>query len=162
MPEDEPTQQQTDAQANDADYYMMEYSIITTDDQGKAKLWFAGSELNHFPNNTTVIKNPEIRFEDNSKAQWQTNAKQGLVVGESQIVLDGDVQIQQVSAEKKQVKINTENLLISLEDKIASSDVRVTLQSDAGQVNATGMRLDFGNQTLKLLSNVDAKYIINE
>ncbi len=144
--------------ANDVDYYMKNYTIITSNTLGMAQLWFSGVELTHFPDNLTSVDEPEITFRSPQQQIWTTIADKGQINDAQQITLDGAVQINQVNINHTEIQIRTEELVVSLADKIASSDKLVDIIFPNGTVSAKGMRIDFENNKVKLLSAVSAKY----
>lgn len=146
-------------QATEADYYMKQYRVIVSDPQGEAQLWIDGDELIHYPNNITTIAEPYVTVRAQSRKLWSTEADQGKIVGEEQITLDGSVQIQQVSESQQPITMETDNLVISITDKIATTDEKIKLNTPQGTLTATGLFFDLENSRVKLISDVSATYV---
>lgn len=139
-----------------SDYYMKDYRVITANAQGIAESWIDGSELIHFPDNSTRIINPKVKVRNKKNEIWSTEAQKGHIRDGNEITLDGTVQIQQVN---KQIKINTESLIISLDKRTATSNDQIEVSDPATRLTATGLFFDFENNKVKLLSDVKAHYV---
>lgn len=159
VPQNGQVSQPLPTQPNDVDYYMKDYSIISNDSEGIAQYWFGGNEMNHYIDGTTHIAEPKITLRNEKQQIWTTNATQAHVAGNDQITLDGSVQIQQVNINHRPITINTDKLEVSLQNKTAKSDELVSIKTNEGTLTAKGMILDFANNTVKLLSNVNADYV---
>lgn len=145
--------------SSDTDYYMNDYTIVSTDTEGKAQYWFTGKEMKHYPNKRTYIDNPTITIRNLQKQIWTTHADAGEIADNEELTLDGNIEIEQVNINHPHVKINTDQLVISLHEKIASNESEVNVRMDIGHLNATGMHLDFANNQVLLKSKVSAKYV---
>ncbi|MDH5258558.1 MAG: LPS export ABC transporter periplasmic protein LptC [Gammaproteobacteria bacterium] len=145
-------------QLRQADYFMENYNITSTDINGNAFRWLSGTRLAHFPNGDTSLSNPSLQFRQQDQ-HWLVVAKNGEFKGDKKIILDGDVKIQQLNGRTNILNIKTEHLDISLDENIASTDEKVTVSNENGEINATGMNLNLDQRQLRLLSKVKGRYV---
>ena len=142
---------------NQLDYFMTKYNIISTNAEGQAFRWLSGKRLEHFTNGDTHLGSPKFQFSQESQ-HWLLTAKDGNLVEDEKITLDGEVTIQQLNGKMKALSIETNNLDISLSENFASTDSDVLVSDENGKINATGMHINFDNHQLRLLSNVKGQY----
>lgn len=140
-----------------ADYYMHQFRIVNTQRSGGvAKTWITGKSLNHFPNNTTMLELPDVAVKTAQGNIWQASANSGTMLSADEISLDGQVQIQQVN---KQLKLNTDQLTILLNKRIAETLSPIKIITTSGVVTARGMHYNFEDGKIKLLADVKADYV---
>jgi len=140
------------------DYFMEDYSITTTDIKGNPFRWLSGSKLEHFSNGDTTLIEPKLQFSQQEQ-HWLLVAKNGSFQEKDKIILDGGVKIQQLNGKEKALNIETEHLDISLTENIASTNSKVTVSNENGQINAIGMNINFNQHQLRLLSQVKGHYV---
>ncbi len=91
---------------------------------------------------------------------WKVRADRGRIPEGARIIeLAGNVVAISGEAAPNQTVINTQTLDIEPATMRASTDNRVRLTYNQRQLNATGMQADFKVNHLKLLSNVNGKFI---
>jgi len=91
---------------------------------------------------------------------WKVRADRGRIPeGARMIELEGNVVAVSGAAFPNQTVINTETLDIEPATMRASTEERVRLTYNQRQLNATGMQADFKVNHVKLLSNVNGKFI---
>jgi len=145
-------------QGKQTDYFMENYHIISIDKHGNPFRWLSGPKLAYFNNGQTQLQQPTLQFHQ-QKQHWLLTAKNGNIYNNDKIDLKGNVEIQQLSGQTKSLDIKTEQLEIRLSDNIASTNDKVVVSSENGEIRAQGMRIDFSNHQLSLLSQVKGRYV---
>ena len=145
------------APENQLDYFMTKYNIISINAEGEAFRWLSGNRLEYFTSGDTHLGSPKFQFSQKSQ-HWLLTAKDGNLIEDEKITLDGEVTIQQLNGKTKALSIETNHLDISLSDNIAATESEVLVSDENGKINATGMHINFDNHQLRLLSNVKGRY----
>ena len=96
------------------------------------------------------IENHLLSNQENHSVQKQPDKK---------ITLDGNVRIQQLNGRTKALSIQTKHLDISITDNSASTDSKVTVSDENGEISAIGMNINFDQHQLRLLSQVKGHYV---
>lgn len=158
-------------QTNQANYFMEDFNIISTDIKGKAQQWLSGELLQHLPNGNTYLTQPLLQLKQKQQ-HWLLSAKQGTIKDDKQnhaqqsqqhaknktLTLHGNVNIQQLNKGTKTLTIQTEHLDIVMAKNIATTRSKIKLSDENGVINAVGLELDFDTQQLRLLSQVKGRY----
>ena len=140
------------------DYFMENFTLIETRDNGEPFRWLSGSQLTHYADGDTKLDHPNLKLLGKNQQLWIANAHNGLIDENQNLTLDGSVQIEQVSGNFQQINIQTQSLMVSLQDQIARSNKRVSLKTDNGSITAIGMVIDMAEHNVQLLSAVKARY----
>ncbi|MBT8422471.1 MAG: LPS export ABC transporter periplasmic protein LptC [Gammaproteobacteria bacterium] len=91
---------------------------------------------------------------------WKVRADRGRIPqGESVIVLEGNIIAISGADHPNRTEIRTQILSIDQNTMLARTNEKVTLLFEERRLNATGMEADFATNNLKLLSNVNGKFI---
>lgn len=145
-----------------ANYYMENFRLVETDNNGQVIRWLNGKRLAHFDDQTTRLQNPQFIFRqaDRPEQTWQLSADQGQIFNNKQVDLQGQVLIQRAdSLPGDRVSIQSNRLQLDLEQQLASTDEQVNVVQTGAQVTATGMLLELDAQRLQLLSDVRGQYV---
>ncbi len=158
-------------QVNQPDYFMEDYTIITTDSNGNTQQQLSGKKLQRFPNGNTNLTQPKLQF-NLQKQHWILFAEKGTIQenngkDNASLSLEGNVNVLLLdntfnnSHYKKNEAfiIQTEQLNILMADKTASTQQPVRIINENGEINATGLVINFDEQQLQLLSNVKGHYV---
>lgn len=147
-------------QSKQTDYFMENYHIISIDSHGNPFRWLSGPKLAYFNDGQTQLEQPTLQFHQ-QKQHWLLTANNGNIHNNDKISLKGKVEIQQLSGQAKSLDIKTEQLEILLPENIASTNNNVLVSSENGEIRARGMRIDFNNHQLSLLSQVKGRYVFD-
>lgn len=91
---------------------------------------------------------------------WKLRADRGRIPqGANVIVLEGNIVAISGDDHPNRTEIRTQRLSIDPETMLAQTNKKVTLLFEKRRLNATGMEADFATNNLKLLSNVNGKFI---
>lgn len=142
----------------ETDYFMQNYTLISTHETGEAHQWLSGKGMTHFSNGETHLDEPQLQLRPDQSSLWQVNAKNGIVHEENNLLLDGEVKVQQLSGDLGYIKIETDKLALSTLTRIARTESKVKLSSDNGIVTANGMIIDLNTQHITLQSQVRGRY----
>lgn len=148
-----------DQQISAPDYFMNNFTIITTHGNGTPYQKISGDKLTHFTQDTTQIENPIITLNAENQSIWQTTADHGVATMSNQLTLDGNVNIEQINDAFNTINISTEALTFDLTSRTAESMLPVEAVSPHGTINANGMSVDIEKQHIQLYSGVKAAYV---
>ena len=91
---------------------------------------------------------------------WKVRADRGQIPAGARVIeLQGNVVAVSGAAPPEQTVINTERLTIEPGTMRASTEKYVRLTFNDRHLNATGLQADFAANNLKLLSNVNGKFV---
>jgi LPS export ABC transporter protein LptC len=91
---------------------------------------------------------------------WEINANTGRIPADASVIeLTGDVVATSATEGKNPTVIRTQRLDVNPATRQANTTRKVTLEFDGRTVNATGMHANFETNELKLLSNVNGKFL---
>ena len=91
---------------------------------------------------------------------WKVRADRGRIPqGANVIVLEGNIVAVSGENHPNRTEIRTERLSINPDTMLAKTNKKVTLLFEERRLNATGMEADFATNNLKLLSDVNGKFI---
>ncbi len=141
------------------DYFMRNFAVITTREDGKVYQRLRGEELNHYKSGLTQIEEPKLKLNTKKQTVWQASANHGEVTNQTELTLDGEVSIEQTNNKFRQVYISTKQLTINMQSNTAKSSSPVTVTTDNGVINANGMFADLEQQHVQLYSGVKAEYV---
>lgn len=141
------------------DYFMSNFTVITTNENGDIEQSLKGEELTYFKSGLTKIIKPELQLSTEKEITWQANANHGNVSHENQLILDGNVSIKQTNTKFNQIDIQTEQLILNLNTNTAESQTPVTVKSNNGTIEANRMFADLDRHHVQLHSGVKAEYV---
>ena len=91
---------------------------------------------------------------------WELRADRGYIPAEANLIeLHGNVVAVSVEDGKEPMVIRTQRLDIEPETRNAMTTEDVTLEFEGRQLDATGMQANFETNNLKLLSNVNGRFL---
>jgi LPS export ABC transporter protein LptC len=100
-----------------------------------------------------------MRYGDSEKS-WELKANGAIIPAEtSMIVLRGNIIAASTDQNDNTMIIRTQQLDIDTETKVADTRRKVVLEVNGSKLNATGLHIDLENNQLKLLSNVNEKFL---
>ena len=157
------TQQSRDVVSEQIDhtpnYFMTNFSVATTREDGGIHQWLQGRQLNHYNDGITKIEAPSLKMNTQKHAVWQVNSNYGEVDKENIITLDGNVVVAQSADIHEQIQINTNRLVVDMKAHIAESHSQVTVTNNNATVVANKMVADLEAQHIQLYAGVKAEYV---
>jgi len=141
----------------DSDYFMENIVIRKYDLSGKLINRLSAKKMEHvIEQDTSTLEQPTITFGTSQSGIWQLTSKNGeLKEGNSLIRMKNEVIIVETREDGKPfTQIKTHDLNIDLDNKIATTDNPVSIQSRFYENNSDGLRIDFANEKIYLKSNV--------
>lgn len=116
-----------------------------------ALLYYADKEL-------IELKRPRLTVFLPEGEQWQVEAAEGRMEGESsQVTLEGAVILSQHSGGQP-LKVETDRLQLYPDTRYGESDALVTISAPSGRISGVGMQLYGDDHRLLLLSEVQGHY----
>ncbi len=117
----------------------------------------------HYPNNnnTRLIK-PHIKLTSAPTKQWDLTAKQGDLISDQALNLQGDVLLEPIKQDGEQFSLSTQALNIDLNRQIADTDESVTIANQNTKLQAVGMKMDLDKQTVQFKSQVRGHHVTDQ
>lgn len=147
---------------HDPDYKLYNFVSTRTDAAGNVKYVLAAAEMQHFPDNDyTEMQRPRFTQFGVDKPYTQIYGQHGNISGNGKLVeFSKQVKVvRQGTAEKGEMQLDTERLLLEPDTDIAHTDLPVTIrQKPATVITATGMRFDNKADTVQLFKRVHVHY----
>lgn len=147
---------------HDPDYKLYHFVSTRTDAAGNTKYVLAAAEMRHFPDNdATELQRPRFTQFGVSKPYTQIYGQQGKISGNGKLVeFSKQVKVvRQGTAEKGEMQLETERLLLEPDADVAHTDLPVIIrQKPATVITATGMRFDHKADTVQLFKRVHVHY----
>jgi len=125
-------------------------------EDGRLQFELTSPRATHFRHDdSTHFETPEVHYFDDT-SRWRSTSRDGVMSNiHNTVLLEHDVVLQQL---EKSATLTTELLWIFIDKKVALTNQIVTMKTDGGTLQGTGLAADFNQQTLKLLSNVQGIY----
>lgn len=147
---------------HDPDYMLGNFVTTQTDAQGKLRYVLAAAEMMHYPDDdSTVLQRPRFTQYAVNKPYTQIQGLRGYVSSDGEEVefVDNVKVVREATAEKGEMQLLTERLLIEPNKELATTSAAVTIkQAPKTVVKAVGMVFDKKNQTITLLNRVRVHY----
>lgn len=147
---------------HDPDYFMNNFVTTQTDATGRLSYVLAAIKMVHFPDNdSTTLERPKITQFFVDKPYTQIEGTKGFVSGNGKAIkLVENVKVfRQALKDKGEMQVLTDQLSIFPDDNLAQTDRPVIIkQAPNTVIHATGMIYNNKNQTMQLLSRVQAHY----
>ncbi len=140
-------------------YFIRGLEATVTGADGQPSHQMQSDALLHYAEVDRVeLKQPSLTVYLPEGEQWQIEAEQGSLEGESnQITLEGSVLLSQRS-DTQPLKMETDRLQLYPDTRYGESDALVTISAPSGRISGTGMQLYGDERRLLLLSEVRGQY----
>lgn len=149
-------------QPHSPDYFLDDFSAITTGPDGRPEKRLSALRMVHFPDDdSTELEQPRMTFYEPSSPPWRIRSDRGRVSGDrEQVLLQGRVDIDREGrADIRPMHLTTRDLLIRPNDDYAETQAQVEARSDRSWIKARGLQAWFtGPVRIKLLANAKARY----
>ncbi len=145
------------------DYALKNFEARQFDHQGHETLRIIAPGLsNDASSGVGTIDQPRIRVRQEDTV-WNIIAASATITPDRErILFKGDVNIfQQDPMVTHKLEINTQELLLNVTEKIASTDQPVSVMDGPNRINATGLRVEFQTRRFELLHQVQGLYAVD-
>lgn len=147
---------------HDSDYMMENFVTTQTDVAGNLSYTLAAEKMTHYPDDdSTVLKQAKFTQYTIDKPYTQIEGKHANVSsnGEEIEMLQDVVVVRQASADRGEMRVLTDKLIIFPNQDLAKTDRPVIIkQAPKTVIHATGMIYDKRKKTIQLLNKVSAHY----
>lgn len=147
---------------HDPDYTMNNFVTTRTDKTGQLRYVLAATEMVHYPDDdSTVLQRPRFTQFATDKPYTQIQALRGYVSsdGEEIELVDNVKVVRQAFADRGEMQVLTEKLVILPNEEIAKTNSPVVItQAPKTVIHATGMVYDKKSQTVQLHKRVKVHY----
>jgi len=149
-------------QPHSPDYYLNDFSAITTGADGQPEKRLRARRMVHYPDDdSTELVRPRMTFYQSPDPPWRIRSDSGWIAGnKEQVLLQGEVNIDRDGgANVRPMHIITRDLRIRPDDDYAETEAAVHARSDRSWIEAEGMQAWFaGPVRIKLLANARGRY----
>jgi len=142
-------------------YYLDQAELIGTGPDGKV-LYQVWTQRAFQPVGDSDIELVKVRmlYGPPMELPWELKSNTGRILADSSVIeLRGDVVAISATKDTSPTIIRTQRLDIDPSTRQASTNSKVEIEFDERIVNATGMHANFETNEIKLLSNVNGKFI---
>ena len=147
------------------DFAVERFSDTSMDREGNPKQTLKAIEMAHYPDDdSTELTEPRLTIHEGDLPPWQIAAEKGWVSGDGELVLlQGEVTVlRDRGVGVRPVELITTNMRIQRSENFAETDDPVQIRSENSWIDATGMRVWFGDSVrIKLLNEVRGQYEVN-
>ncbi|MBV1874532.1 MAG: LPS export ABC transporter periplasmic protein LptC [Gammaproteobacteria bacterium] len=148
------------SQTETPDTVITQLLSTTFDIDGQLKYTLSSPRLTLYPaDDITHIDSPHVTLYQRDKPPWEIKSNQGTLKTNDLLLLLGDVQVKgQTGSEKAPLTMSTESLDLHTNEKYAETSEFVSIQTPRNSISALGMKANFLNSTIALLSQVKGKH----
>jgi LPS export ABC transporter protein LptC len=137
------------------DYLIQGLSLSKYGNKGLLSQQIDSDKATHYPHDNSVsFEQPRIILRQGSTPQWGITSKEGRLIKDEMLILNGNVQIVPLQQESGAFSLSTEALNINLTKQVADTDSRVIIESDTTKLTAVGMNMNMDTQITQFKSNV--------
>ena len=155
-PNEPPQQEQT----SESDYFISNFSMTSYNAQGTIQTRIKGEHLEHYTHSDIIqIISPQITLMRQGKATWNMDAQYAFMGKKDEIILSGDIKINQTTeAYLDPIYITTTSLRILPEHQLVDSNDYFELQTETAKLQGQGLNINLNQRTIQLLSKVKGIY----
>jgi len=141
-----------ESEKQDSDYYMKGVVIHLYDSNGQQLSQMKSVKLAHFKHqDQSLLESPIIRLNQSDGSFWQLQAEKGKIIKDkNQIEMMQQVQLKEINQQQVNTQINTQRLLIDLENSTATTNDAIIISHQYSQTKSIGMDLDFKKNIINL------------
>jgi lipopolysaccharide export system protein LptC len=148
--------------------YLVNARTRQFDEEGKLSYILEADKMAYFNKSDpskpdTLLEQPNITMfdQDNSRPPWKATANNAEgSEQQDELIMIGDVVIQQRLDNGEQTRLETTELTIKPNRRYAETDKPVIITDKTGVVRSTGVRIFFDDERIELLSNVSGNYTL--
>lgn len=144
------------------DYYLSDFSLLNTKPDGKMRYLIKGTHLIHQQSTkASELYNPLIQASNaNGDLTTLTAKKAKQDKKDGPISLLGKVKVVKNSSNPAEaVHFETQDLIYNPSDKTLTTDAKVILASDFGNLQGIGLSSKLDEQEIRILSNAQSQFI---
>jgi LPS export ABC transporter protein LptC len=154
-----PDNTSVDAITQEADYIIEGVKAEFYDENGQLDRQIEANSARHLPiDDTTKLVNPSVILRDQQAPQWSVKSKEGLLLGDKTLTLDGDVNITPMEGNQTDLSLRTQHISIDLNKQIADTDKEVFIESPSTNIYSVGMNMNLVTQQVQLKSEVRGQH----
>jgi len=141
-------------------YYMNQAELVRTGENGQVLYRVQTSKATQIAENEIVeLDVVKVSYEPEAEVPWNLYADKGHILPDRNIIqLTGNVVATSQEDIQTQIKINTEYLELDTKTHVANTDRDVGVSQMNNTVFATGLRVNFKEESLQLISDVNGHF----
>lgn len=146
---------------HDPDYIVDGLSAVRMDPQGRVKHTLVAQKMTHYPDDdVTYLVSPKFVTYSEGRAPVTVTSRDAHMSGNGEnVYFENDVRVVRAAvANQSELVLETNYLHVIPDDNTAKTDKPVTIRTDSGVVNASGLELNSDTRILKLQGRVKATY----
>lgn len=144
-----------------SDYILHDFEIVALDSHGTEAFILRAPLLEQHPEDRTIeVETPLFLLPDAQDGYWEVRSNNALVTAaHDEIRLREDVRVEGTSNSGQPVTMNTEQLNVFPETRLASTDERVTVEQPGSTIQGRGMEVDLAAKRYEFHSEVRSRYV---
>lgn len=144
-----------------SDYILHDFELTALSGEGNEAFTLRAPLLEQHPQDRTIqISTPLFLVPDGHGNYWEIRSRDALVTAEhDELRLRENVQMEGTGGSGQPVTMNTEQLNVFPETRIARTDERVTVQQPGSTIQGRGMDVDLSSKRYELRSEVKSRYV---
>jgi lipopolysaccharide export system protein LptC len=149
------------ANPNNPDAFAYNLQVNVMDDNGQPQYVFSSPYLVHYSvGNRIILQKPVMTMYEGAQPPWILHANQGEAFnGNNLVKLWGNVNMSQVAGTTNPSSlIKTTEITVYPKQRVATTNQYISAVQPNAQMNSVGMKLDLGQKTVDLLSQVHGVY----
>jgi len=141
------------------DYIIKGVKAQYYDKKGLLERQIEAKNARHLPEtDTTELIQPSVVLRDQQKPQWRVKSKEGVLLGDRLLELDGDVIVTPLEGNESDLSLSTQHISIDLNKQIADTNEDVLIESPSTQIHSKGMNMDMVTQQVQFKSQVRGQH----
>ena len=142
-------------------YFLKSAEVRGTGSDGKVLYRLTADRAEQHPENEYInLENIALSYEPSAEVPWDMFADTGFIPPDGKLIeLKGNVRILSKEPDEPQISIQSSEIDLLPDEKIAQTDKKVIIQREGKKINGIGMEAYLDQSKVKLLSNIDGKYV---
>jgi len=147
---------------HEPDYFLDDFSLVVAADDGSPRYRMTGLSMTHYPDtDSALVEQPRLEIVVADGGRWVVTAQQAQAESNGDFVhLQGNVSIHRDDGEITGLALETESLDVNVAEEYAVSDQEVMIRQPFGVTRAQGLRINFRQRHLYLISRVRGEYAL--
>lgn len=144
-----------------SDYILHDFELTALSGEGNEAFTLRAPLLEQDPRDRTIqISTPLFLVPDGHGEYWEIRSRNALVTaGHDELRLREDVRMEGTGRNGLPVTMNTEQLNVFPDTRIARTDDRVTVQQPGSTIQGRGMDVDLSSKRYELRAEVKSRYV---
>lgn len=144
-----------------SDFILHDFELIALSGEGVEAFTLRAPLLEQHPQDRTIeVSTPLFLVPDGHGEYWEIRSRYALVTADhDEMRLHDDVRAEGTGNSGQPVTMNTEQLNVFPDARLASTDERVTIEQPGSTIQGRGMEVDLASKRYEFESEVRSRYV---